>query len=175
MGQPPSFSSTVCVASYGFPWDFLVSKFKFNGRAELASALAQRLVQAVREAALPQPQFVLPVPLHGDRLAERGYNQAWELARRCGDALGIAARADLLHRAVPTGPQAGLKRAERLANLRSAFLVEPAAREAIAGRHLALVDDVMTTGATAEQCAQVLLRAGAADVQVWVLARTPAS
>jgi ComF family protein len=174
-GQRPSFTRTVCVADYGFPWDRLVADFKFHGRVELAPALAQRLTQAVRDAAAPLPQLVLPVPLHTERLAERGHNQAWELARRCSDALGLAARADLLQRAVPTAHQAELKRVERLANLRSAFLVDPAGRDLIAGRSVALVDDVMTTGATAEQCAQVLLRAGATDVQVWVLARTPAA
>ncbi len=176
--QRPSFSRTVCVADYAFPWDKLVADFKFNGRSELAAALAGRLTQAVgdavRDAGLALPQLVLPVPLHTARLAERGYNQAWELARRCGAALGLPARADLLQRAVPTAHQAELPRSQRLANLRAAFLVGSLSGATITGRRIALVDDVMTTGATAEQCTQALLRAGAADVQVWVLTRTPA-
>jgi ComF family protein len=177
-GQLPSFQATVCVADYGFPLDRLVAAFKFNGRSELASALAQRLTQAVRDALrdgrVNLPHLVLPVPLHTARLAERGYNQAWELARRCGNALGLPARADLLQRAVPTAHQAELTRSQRLDNLRAAFLVGHDAHALVAGRRIALVDDVMTTGATAEQCTQALLRSGAAEVQVWVLARTPA-
>jgi predicted amidophosphoribosyltransferase len=106
------------------------------------------------------------------RLAERGYNQAWELARRVAAALSLPASASLLLRPVDAGPQIELGRAERQRNLRNAFMVDPRQRGTLQGRRVALVDDVMTTGATAHAAASALLRAGAA-VDVWVLARTP--
>ena len=176
--SPPPFVRTVCVADYAFPWDRLITAFKFEDQAQLAGTLAHLLAQrvdaaAVADAAGPAAQMVLPVPLSPQRLAERGYNQAWELARRVAKRCGLLARADLLQRPADTAHQADLSRAERQANLRRAFMVEPRHRSALAGRHLALVDDVMTTGATVREAAAVLLRAGAASVQVWVLARTP--
>jgi len=115
---------------------------------------------------------VLPVPLSDQRLAERGYNQAWELARRLAAHRALPARAQVLQRALHTRQQAELDRAERQRNVRGAFLVPHAQRGLVNGRRLALVDDVMTTGATLREAATTLLRAGAADVQVWVLART---
>lgn len=165
--DPPPFEHTVCVADYAFPWDGLIADFKFHGRPELAVLLAAQLRGAGHDA--PAPDLVLPVPLAAGRLAERGYNQAWELARR----LGPPARADVLLRPLETAHQAELDRAERQANLRAAFMVDPRRREAIAGRRVALVDDVFTTGATARAAARALRQAGAAAVDVWVIARTP--
>ncbi len=170
---PPPFERTVCVADYGFPWDRLVADFKFHGRAERASLLAERLTAAVREANAPLPDTVVAVPMSASRLSQRGYNQAWELARRVAAALALPASATLLVRPVDTAHQIELGRAERQRNLRNAFMVDPAQRSVLRGRRLALVDDVMTTGATAHAAAEALLRAGAAAVDVWVLARTP--
>lgn len=171
--DPPPFEHTVCAADYDFPWDGLIAAFKFRGRVELASTLAMRLAHAVRNAAHPLPELVVAVPLSAARLAERGYNQSWELARRLAAELRIAADATLLQRPVETSQQAELKRDQRRQNLRSAFMADPRRRSALAGRRVALVDDVMTTGATAREAAAVLLRAGAAAVDLWVLARTP--
>jgi ComF family protein len=171
--DPPPFERTLCAVDYAFPWDALVVDFKFHGRVELAFALAALMTSTVRAAAGPLPQWVLPVPLAAPRLAERGYNQAWELARTMARALGLRADAKLLLRHGGGAHQADLGRAERQRNLRSAFMVEPQRRGELQGRRVALVDDVMTTGATAREAAAVLLRAGAAAVDVWVLARTP--
>jgi ComF family protein len=168
--EPPPFEHTFCVADYTFPWDGLIADFKFHGRAELAPALAALLGRAT--AAAPAPDLVLPVPLAPRRLAERGYNQAWELARRVARARRVAARSDTLTRPLETLHQADLPRAQRLANLRAAFVVERRQRAAVHGRRIALVDDVLTTGATAREATRVLLQAGAAAVDVWVLART---
>ena len=173
--SPPPFEATVCAADYGFPWSQVIADFKFNGRPELAGPLAARLVAAWRGAALPRPDIVLPVPLAPRRLAGRGYNQAWELARRAAKALGLAARHDLLLRPLDTAQQADLSRAERQRNLSTSFMVDPRQRDAVRGRTLALVDDVMTTGATAREATAQLLRAGATSVQLWVFARTPAA
>ena len=171
----PPFEHTVCVADYGFPWDALIGAFKFQGRAELAGLLATQLLAAVHVAARPTPQLVLAVPLSPRRLTERGYNQAWELARRVAAALRLPADAQLLQRPLETAHQAELTRSERQRNLRTAFMADPRRRSELQGRRVALVDDVMTTGATAREAATVLLRAGAAAVDLWVLARTPQS
>ena len=170
----PPFSATVCGLDYGFPWNQLIGAFKFQGRVELAAPLAARLAHALDAADVAPPDAVLPVPLTAQRLAERGYNQAWELARRVAATRQLPARSDVLQRVLHTPrQQAELSRAERRRNVRGAFFVGPALRPQVAGRRLALVDDVMTTGATVREAAGALLRAGAADVQVWVLARTP--
>lgn len=173
--QPPPFEHTICVADYAFPWDALIAAFKFQGRAELAGLLATRLAAAVRTAARPPPALVLPVPLSPRRQAERGYNQAWELARRVARSLGLRADAHLLQRPLETAHQAELDRGERQRNLRSAFMADPRRRAVLQGARVALVDDVMTTGATAREAATVLRRAGAAAVELWVVARTPAA
>ncbi len=172
---PPPFQRTVAVADYAFPWDRLVARFKFQQQPELAGLLADALAEAVdRQSSLPPVHWVLPVPLSPARLAERGYNQAWELARRVAAQRGLRARPDALLRLRDTPHQVGLGRGARTANLRDAMWVPPKARSALAGRTVALVDDVMTTGVTAAAASQALLTAGAAAVQVWVLARTPA-
>ncbi len=171
--NPPVFSATVCAVDYAFPWDDLVVAFKFHGQPELAKPLARCMADAVRASQASLPQALLPIPLAAARLAQRGYNQAWELARRLGSELHLPAWHDVLTRPVDTAHQAELNRQERQRNLRAAFLVEPAQRTHLQGLHVALVDDVMTTGATVGEAAAELLRAGAGRVDVWVLARTP--
>lgn len=180
--EPPPFGRTVCALDYVFPWDRAATRLKFNGHPELARPLAALLVNAVRAARVlpredsstaPWPDLVLPVPLAEARLRERGFNQAWELARHVAGAFDLPSDATLLERVLDTPHQADLGRAARLRNLAGAFMVHPQRRAALQGRHVALVDDVMTTGATARAAATVLLRAGAAAVDLWVLARTP--
>ncbi|MCA3243242.1 MAG: ComF family protein [Rubrivivax sp.] len=172
------YTGTVAAVDYAFPWDGLVTAFKFSGRVDLAEALARRLADAVTDAvAASSPHdaaWVLPVPLSPARLAERGYNQAWELARRVARLRGLPSDATLLQRPIDTAHQTGLDRAARTANLAGSFMVDPNRRAELAGRSVALVDDVMTTGATVAAAAAVLRRAGAASVSVWVFARTPA-
>ena len=181
--QPPPFSHCTALADYGFPWDRLIARFKFHQQPELAGLLADALadvLEEVRDDGLqqaptrPRPHWVLPVPLSPARLAERGYNQAWELARRVGARQRISAHAGWLQRLRDTPHQVGLSRTAREANLHDAMWVPPEGQRAVAGCQLALVDDVMTTGVTAAAASRALLAAGAAGVQVWVLARTPA-
>ncbi len=166
--SPPPFERAVTALDYQTPWDALIQRFKFREQPELASLLAGLLREAVRHE--PVPELLLPAPLSEARLRERGFNQAWEIARR----LGPCADAGLLLRLRDTPHQLALPLDRRAANVRGAFAVEPLRRRQIEGRHIAIVDDVLTTGATAAEMSRTLLQAGARSVHLWVLARTPA-
>lgn len=174
MTDPPPFDACSVGCDYAFPWDRLIADFKFNGRVELAEPLAQRLLGAIRRDGAPLPQCVLPVPLAPQRLAERGYNQAWELARRLARRLGCRADAQSLARPLAGAHQAELGLAQRRHNLRGAFVPNPRRGASLHGLHVAVVDDVMTSGATLREAAAALRRGGAGRVDAWVLARTPA-
>jgi ComF family protein len=170
--HPPRFARSVAAFDYAFPWDRVITQFKFRQGVGWAGPLARRLAQAVADDAAAI-ELIAPVPLADARLRQRGYNQSWEIARRLALALGRPARHDLLHRLRDTPQQAQLDQAQREANLRGAFMPgDAAARAAVRGRCVALVDDVLTTGATADEAAATLLEAGARAVHVWVLART---
>lgn len=175
--QPPAWDQAVTVFDYGFPWDRTIAALKYGDQPELARPLADLLASAVRamgEAPPVEPvDWVLPVPLAPSRLAQRGYNQAWELARHVAGRLGLPARADGLQRLDGEQHQVGASRGQRLQQLRHAFWVQPGQGPALAGAHVALVDDVVTTGATAEAATLALRSAGVASVQLWMLARTP--
>jgi ComF family protein len=157
---------------YSEPWDRLLARLKFHDGLDLAPALADLLVQAVRVAGPAPVDMVLPVPLSAARLRERGHNQAWELAHRAAAALALPSDPSVLARAIDTPHQVGLDRSARAANVLGAFAIAAGSR--VAGRRLALVDDVMTTGATLAEATRALTAAGAARVDVWVVARTPA-
>lgn len=173
MLAPPPFDAAFAGAGYAHPWSGLVTRFKFGAALDLADALAARILAARRRDTTPWPQLLLPVPLAPERLRERGFNQAWELARRLAAAGPARADARLLLRLRATAHQLDLPPERRAANVRGAFAVEPLRRGELAGRHVALVDDVMTSGATLAELARVLKQAGAARVEAWVVARTP--
>lgn len=164
---------TVCAVDYGFPWDRLIAQLKFHDQVEMAPALAPLMLVAWRHDAPPRPDWLMPVPLSFTRLAERGYNQALELARPLARALGRPLADDALQRVTDAGHQVGSSKAQRAANLRAAFMVAPRHQARLRGCHVALVDDVTTTGATAAEATRALLRAGAARVDLWTFARTP--
>lgn len=170
---PPPFDECVALADYGFPWDRLIGRFKFARQPELAKALAQALLETAQATATPSPDLFAPVPLSARRLAERGYDQAWELARHLAGLTQRPALPRLLERRFDSRQQSMLDRQARLRNLKGAFGVPPRLHEQARGRHVALVDDVMTTGATAHEAARALRAAGVARVDLWVLARTP--
>lgn len=159
---------------YAYPWADVVAAFKFAQGLDRGDALAALLAQAVAQRGAPDVDLVVPVPLAPRRLAERGYNQAWELARRVARRLGLRADATLLRRLVETPHVADLPREARAAAVRGAFAVDPRRPARLRGARVALVDDVLTTGATLAEAARVLRNAGAAEVHAWVLARTPA-
>jgi ComF family protein len=127
------------------------------------------MAEALRERGEPLPELLIPVPLHRGRLFRRGYNQAQELARHLGRELGIAVEPRAARRLRATPDQIGLGAAARRRNLKNAFSVGPP----VAGRRLALLDDVMTTGATLEELARACKAAGATRVEAWAIARQP--
>ena len=170
---PPPWSRVVAGVDYGYPWDRALADLKFHQRLEPIAALLGPLTAALSDMQAGGVR-VVAVPLSRERLRERGYNQSWELARRLARTLSLEARADALFRVRDTGHQLGLHRSERAKNLQGAFVVAPRHAAWVRGARIALVDDVLTTGATAHAAVRTLRAAGARDVQVWVVARTPA-
>lgn len=167
--EDPPFSGVAAAGVYDGPLRRAVHRLKYGGEIALDRPLAELLDEAV-DRQLPgfRPDLIVPVPLHRQRLRERGYNQSLLLARRLGKLRGVPAPCRLLARTRPTPPQQGLTAAARRANLRGAF----ALRGKVAGRVL-LVDDVLTTGATARECGRILKEGGASHVAVAVLGRAP--
>ena len=169
---PPRWSQAIAGVDYGYPWDRMLAEFKFHQRLAHAPVLLRPLLARLQAPSMRGTR-VVAVPLARERLRERGYNQSWELARRLARALALETRADALFRVRDTGHQLGLPRTARAANLRGAFVVTPRHAGWVRGAAIALVDDVLTAGATAQAATQALLAAGAGSVQVWVVARTP--
>jgi ComF family protein len=166
----PPFAAAAVPFVYASPLDQLETRFKFGGNLAAGRVLSELWIDALHESSPVLPQALVPVPLHRERLRERGYNQALELAKPLARAFGIALRGDLLVRSRATAAQSNLDAAARRRNLQGAFEVNG---NLTLPEHIALVDDVMTTGATLRECARVLRRAGAARVDVWALARAP--
>ena len=172
--QPPPFEQVIAPWTYGFPVDSLITRFKHNAKWPYGRLLAELLAQYLQhrfDEGLERPDALVPVPLAAKRLRQRGFNQAAMLARWLSAALDIHCDEQLLKRIQDTSAQQELKADARRKNLRNAFALMPGAL--IKGRHLALVDDVLTTGATAQALARLLMDAGAARVDVYCLARTP--
>jgi ComF family protein len=155
---------------YAWPLDRLETRFKFSRDLAAGSVLATMWAREPRPSDLPQ--LLLPVPLHSRRLRERGYNQALELARPLAHALDIPCRHDLLQRIRHTDAQTGLDATERRRNLRHAFALRA---DAALPSHIAVLDDVFTTGTTLAECVRTLKCGRILRVDVWALARAPVS
>jgi ComF family protein len=167
---PSIASSTFAAAEYGGAVATAIQRLKYQDRADLAEPLAHLLRASLRRRK-PDADVVVPVPLHPRRLAERGYNQAVLLAREVADELEARPLLRALARTRYSAPQASLGKQERATNLRRAFAVR--SPDDLRGARVALVDDVLTTGATFEACRAVLLEAGAQSVSAVVVAITP--
>lgn len=169
--RPPAFDATLVLADYRAPLDLLARGLKFRARLALGDEFARRLALAAQDNLDPhaRPDIVVPVPLSRERLIERGYNQAWEIARPLARRLGTQADAGLVRRTLHTAPQSKLDREARRRNVGRAFaLARP-----VAGQHVGVVDDVMTSGATLDALAHMLKAAGARRVTNFVALRTP--
>ena len=168
--EAPVFDSASAAVDYVFPWNTLLTRLKFHDGLDLVPTLIPLMQAAYTPRA---DELLLPVPLSNERLRERGFNQAWELTRRLAQAGSALADPHLLLRVRDTPHQLGLKRTEREVAVRGAFAVNALRQPEIAGRHITVVDDVMTTMATANEISRVLKQAGAARVHLWCFARTP--
>ena len=172
LAHPPAYDATVAAVDYAIPLDQLVLQLKFGARLALAPWCARRIRDAVlARPGLPLPDLLCPVPLGPARLAGRGFNQALEIARPLAAALGVACHPALAQRTTETPAQSGVAPDARARNVRGAFAVADPDR--VAGRHVGLVDDVMTSGHTLGELAAVCKRFGAARVTNFVFARTP--
>ncbi|MFA5676920.1 MAG: ComF family protein [Pseudomonas sp.] len=173
--NPPAFSQVIAPFRYAFPLDSLIPAFKYQHKLTYGRLMARLLQQAIvhhyQERQQRLPDLVIPLPLHRSRQAQRGYNQALELARPIGRQLAIPLDRRNLMRQRATTPQQGLNAQQRRQNLQAAFNCRHPER--LLARHVALVDDVVTTGTTVNEASRTLLDAGAASVSIWCIARTP--
>jgi ComF family protein len=166
--DPPPFCRSFVPFRYAYPLDHLVRGLKFRNELACGRVLGQMFARSVLERAVPMPQAIVPVPLARRRYLQRGYNQASELALAIRRATGVAVVSDVAIRQRETVEQAGLDRKARRRNVTGAFAtVAP-----LLARHVAILDDVVTTGSTVRELAAVLRGAGAQQVEVWAIART---
>lgn len=164
--RPPAFDRTIAALGYAFPLDRLIPRLKYQGRLAIAPALGECLARAVETA--PVPDLLIAMPLHPERIRARGFNHATEIGRGVAKRLDIPLDTVSCQRIRDTPPQMGLKHDARRRNLRGAFT----SSGEVHGQHIALIDDVMTTGSSLDELAMTLKRAGAREVTCWVAART---
>lgn len=163
--HPPAFDRTRAALEYAFPTDKLIQALKYGGQLALAKLLGELLTEALADQT--RPEIILPMPLHPARIKMRGFNQALEIAKVIAKRFDIPLAPGLAQRVVDTTPQASLPIDTRHKNVKGAFACDQDLR----GKHIAVVDDVMTSGATLNELTKILKRAGAAQVDVWVVAR----
>jgi ComF family protein len=170
LASPPSWSAARAVWRYDGTARAPILRLKYGDRTDLAGLFSAHLHRLVND--MPTVDTLLvPIPLHRWRLFQRTFNQAGLLAQALAKRTGLPVSQTALHRIRRTRPQQGLTRSQRHLNMRAAFHVPAVARPLVQGKTIILVDDVLTTGATVEAAAKVLLRAGAADIKVVTLAR----
>jgi len=169
--ERPAYRKARAVFSYDEVSRRMITQFKYSDRAERAHSYAPWLART-GVALIAESEVLIPVPLHLWRMLQRRYNQAALLAYSLSDYCGLPVWPDALLRVRHTPPQASLDRAARLENVKTAFAANPAYADALAGKRVLLIDDVMTTGATIVACTRTLLSAKVAQVSVLTLART---
>jgi len=177
LAHPPAFAQARIAYEYAYPLDELLRSFKYQQDLAAGQLLARLLVMFIQmqldQGDTPRPDALVATPIHWQRRWLRGFNQTELLARELAKALHLPLL-DACQCCTPHHSQQGLDRQARLRNLRHSFVVRPQMRALIQGKHLALIDDVVTTGATAHSLSAQLLQAGASRVEVWAIARTPA-
>lgn len=170
---PLPFTDTIVPLRYGFPVDQWIGALKYQERPGMADWLAQLLGGEIERRWHTVPTLITGVPMHPQRQRQRGYNQSLLLARALARRLQLPYVPDVLEKSRATRHQRTLNAASRRLNLQDAFRVTRKLSGKIAGQQIALVDDVITTGATSAEIAKVLLNAGATNVCLWALAKTP--
>jgi len=166
--QPPPFDLTIAPLYYQPPVDYLVKSLKFHGRLSSARVLSELLAAAVAQRQETLPDCIVPVPIHRIRLGLRGFNQAIELARPLSSRLGIPLAPRCVRRIRHIPRQASLSASARRLNVRGAFAIG----QPITARHVAILDDVVTTGSTVAEIARILRKAGVEKIEIWICART---
>ncbi|WP_228141561.1 ComF family protein [Marinobacter sp. X15-166B] len=171
--DPPHFQRALAPWCYQFPVDRLISHYKYQRQYACGRPLIDGLVQHLHDQGCftppRRPELIIPSPMHPDKRRQRGFNQAEDMAERVSRCAGIPWSVNVLQRIRRTAPQSGLDRHQRLTNLSNLYRVTGAVPARVA-----IVDDVVTTGATARAMASALRRAGARNIEIWALARTPA-
>ncbi len=166
--QPPDFDRVISAYRYQKPFSTLVQALKFSARLQYSRVIAQLMLNQINRSVESLPDLLIPVPLHVTRTRERGFNQALELARDISRQLKIELDFKSCQRLQRTQAQSDLDAVARLANMKNAFSL----KNSLAVRHVAIIDDVMTTGSTVNALATLLKNAGVEYVEVWVAART---
>ncbi|MGA7179629.1 MAG: ComF family protein [Thiobacillaceae bacterium] len=166
MKHPPAFEGTHAPLTYDFPVNTLIQALRYGHRLDVSSALAE--IWLGHSVPTVLPDVLVPMPLHPARLKQRGFNQALELGKGLARQISAPLIPDACQRIRDTPPQAALPLKERHKNLRGAFLADA---EKVAGKRIAIVDDVMTSGSSLNELATTLKQAGAVRVECWVMAR----
>jgi ComF family protein len=167
--QPPEFDLVLSPYLYQAPIDKLVTRFKFHADHNAGQTLARLLAKYLQENMQQRPDCLVPVPLHRARLFQRGFNQAQEISRVLAWQFDLPIENNFCQRQRKTSSQSGLNEKQRRRNIRGAFRVT----KKIPYKHVAIVDDVMTTGNTVNELARVLRKAGVETIQVWSVCRAP--
>ena len=165
--QPPKFDRCYAPLRYAYPLDHLVSGLKFRSKLAHGNLLSRLVADHLMQQQCELPELIIPVPLHASRQRERGFNQALELARPLGKWFGLPIENSHVIRNRATSPQMGLDKQARRKNIRGAFEL----KRKLTARHVAIVDDVVTTGNTVNELATLLRRGGVERVDVWAVAR----
>lgn len=167
LNNPPAFDRTIAALRYEFPLDELIQALKYRHQFALAPLLGAALAERVSHSA-PRPDVLIAMPLHPSRLRERGFNQALELAKIVARRLDLPLLPRGAERIRATPPQVGLPWKERAKSVRGAF----SCSTDLNGKHVAILDDVMTTGTSLHELGLALRKQGATEISAWVVART---
>lgn len=173
LNNPPSYKKCIALFSYTFPINTLISDFKYNKQRHygklMAKMLALKINNEIENKNITKPDYLIPVPLHSNRFDTRGFNQSEDICVDLSKHLNIPVDRQSLQRKIDTPSQTTLSKKERQHNLHKAFHIQ----KSFNGKVVALIDDVITTGATVEHLSTLLRGAGAKEVYVWSLAKTP--
>ncbi|MBU2885334.1 ComF family protein [Gilvimarinus agarilyticus] len=169
LAKPPAFERAFIPFQYQFPLDYLIGRYKFSGCLASEKLMTELFAHFIARHA-PKPDLIVPTPLHWRSHIKRGYNQSQRLATAAARGLNMHINTQILHKTRATPAQHGLKKRDRTRNLKQCFACKP-----LQGQVVALVDDIVTTATTARQLSKQLRRAGASQVYIWALARTPSA
>jgi len=164
---PPTFQSTISLLNYDPPVDYLVKNLKYRNQTVIAELIGKLIGEKISHRQQKKPDCIIPIPLHPNRLKKRGFNQALEIARPISRKLRIPINTNAFSRIIDTKPQFELNASDRTKNLKNAFQQN----HKINVKHVAIIDDVMTTGSTVDAFSNLLIESGINKIEVWTGAR----